>query len=84
MKKDLFCVYDKVAQAVATTLLMSDKVEVLKRDLKSTKLMPQMEAYPKDFELVKIGTIDLDKAIIEPCHEVICSLEELKDGTNQC
>lgn len=83
MKKQIFAIYDKVAGAIATTLLMTDKQEVLLRDLRgSTKLLPTMNDNPGDFEIVHLGEIDLDECVIhaEGKKKVIMTLEDLKNG----
>lgn len=83
MIKQVYVIYDKVAGAVATTLMMTDKEEVLLRDLRgSTKLLPTMESNPEDFEICHIGSFDLDNCILDafPEKKVVMTIKELKDG----
>lgn len=83
MIKQIYAIYDKVAGAVATTLMMTDKEEVLLRDLRgSTKLLPTMESNPQDFEICHIGSFDLDTCVLSAFSEkkVVMTIEELKNG----
>lgn len=65
MKKQLFVVYDNVAKAVASTILLADNKEVVLRDLKTSKLPGTMETDSEDYDILHIGTMETDNGSIE-------------------
>lgn len=64
MKKQLFVIYDNVAKAVASTILLADNKEVLLRDLKASKLPGTMETDSADFDILHVGTLETDDGSI--------------------
>lgn len=64
MKKKLFVLYDVVALAVASTILMADNEEVAMRDLKNSQLPGTMGTDPQDYDLLEIGCIEYDDGSI--------------------
>lgn len=84
MKKELFVIYDNVAKAVASTILLADNKEVLLRDLKSSKLPGTMETDSADYDILNIGTLETDDgSILSIVPEKIVNLGGLKYGTGK-
>lgn len=79
MKKKLFVLYDVVALAVASTILMADNEEVVMRDLKNSQLPGTMGTDPQDYDLLQIGCIEMDDgSIVSISPKKIVNLGALK------
>lgn len=84
MKKQLFVIYDNVAKAVASTMLLADNKEVLLRDLKASKLPGTMETDSADFDILNVGNLETDDgSIVSIIPEKIANLGALKYGTGK-
>lgn len=81
MKKQLFVVYDNVAKAVASTILLADNKEVVLRDLKASKLPGTMETDSEDYDILHIGTLETDDgSIVAVVPDKIANLGGLRYG----
>lgn len=84
MKKQLFVLFDVVALAVASTVIMADNEEVVMRDLKNSQLPGTMGTDPQDYDLLKIGMIETDDgSLVSIQPQKVVNLGALKHGTGK-
>lgn len=80
MKKNVYVIYDKVAEEAVSTLMTSNNDQFLIRDLSSGQLPKTMQEHSEDFDLIKLGVFDSQKcAFIEayPDGKFVCHLSAL-------
>lgn len=81
MVKDLYSLKDNKAGCFNTIIAESRKQEVI-RSLRTTvnTAGSAINMYPEDFDLFKLGEVDIESGIIKPCNpEYIIGCYELVD-----
>lgn len=78
MKKNIYCVFDKVGNEMSTTLMLANNEAFYLRDMSTCQLPPVMQEHIEDFDIYLLGTIDTESLEVVPDKTFVAHLGAIR------